>query len=179
MVDKTNNWMSPEEALSRFNKPTATKLSRQDEGNKSQISRYGFVIDNMGFLIAENTLSEVVKNLQIYPIPNTQIWMKGLVNLRGNLVPVYDFSNLLGLEADKNEARNLLVLGNDALSVAVLIDKLPRPCDVASWEKIDVLPRQLPGIEEYIEDAYLSDDIVWMDFDQKGYFESIKQQVAI
>lgn len=179
MVDETNNWMSPEEALSRINKPQVTKLSKKDEGNKSQISRYGFVIDNMGFLIEENTLSEVVKNSQIYPIPNTQSWMKGLVNLRGNLVPVYDFSNLLGLEEDKNESRNLLILGKDELSVGVLIDRLPRPCDTGSWEKLEVVPCQLPGIEDYIEDAYLSDDIVWMDFDQKGYFESIKQQVAI
>jgi len=179
MVEEANNWLKPEDALSRFEKPQKSLLNKQDSGFKEQTSRYGFVIENMGFLIAENTLSEIVKNTKIYPIPNTQVWLKGLVNLRGNLVPVYDFSVLLGLVESNTEYNNLLILGKDSLSVGVLIGSLPRPCDVDSWQKLSELPCNLSGLEDYVDDAYLSDDIVWMDFDQKGYFESIKQQVVI
>lgn len=179
MVDETSNWLRPEDALSRFVKPQKSLLNSQGSDLKGQTSRYGFIIENLGFLIAKNTLSEIVKNTQIYPIPNTRNWMKGLVNIRGNLVPVYDFSVLLGLVEVNNEYNNLLILGKDSLSVGVLIDGLPRQCDVDSWQKLAELPCDIEGLEDFVEEAYISDDVVWMDFNQEGYFESIKQQVVI
>jgi len=179
MTDELNSWLKPEEALSRFSEPQKTLLNKKDSDFKEKVTRYGFVIENIGFLIAENTLSEVVKNTKIYPIPNTRNWMKGLVNLRGNLVPVYDFSVLLGLVTENNQYNNLLILGKDSLSVGVLIGGLPRPCNIEDWQKLEELPSGVAGLEDYVSEAYLADDIVWMDFDQRRYFESIKQQVVV
>lgn len=179
MVDGINSLLKPEDALTRFKKPEASLLNMQGSGHKSKSSRYGFVIENMGFLISENTLSEIIKNTKICPLPNTKVWMKGLINIRGNLVPVYDFSVLLGLSNENDQYHNLLVLGKDSRSVALLIDSLPQPCDMEGWQKLSQLPCQLAGLEEHVVDAYASDDIVWMDFNQESYFESIKHQLVM
>ena len=179
MVDEANSWLKPEDALTRFKKPEVSLLNKQDSGYKYKSSRYGFVIESMGFLIAENTLSEIIKNTKICPLPNTKVWMKGLINIRGNLIPVYDFSVLLGLSNENDQYHNLLVLGKGSQSVALLIDTLPRPCDIDSWQKLSQLPCHLAGLEEHVVDAYASDDIVWMDFNQESYFESIKHQLVM
>lgn len=179
MTDKADNWLKPEDALRRFKKPENALLNKPDYGFTEQAPRYGFIIENMGFLIAENTLSEVVKNAEIYPIPHTRDWMRGLINLRGNLVPVYDFSLLLGLSENRTQYENLLVLGKDSHSVGLLIDNIPRSYEIGSWQKLAQAPCHLVGLKDHVVDAYSYDDIMWLDFNHKGYFESIKRQVEI
>lgn len=178
MSNKSNNWLKPEDALRRFKKPENAVLNKPDYGFTEQSLRYGFIIENMGFLIAENTLSEVVKNTEIYPIPHTSTWMRGLINLRGNLVPIYDFSLLLGLSDKKTEYDNLLVLGNDSHSVGLLIDNIPKSYDIGNWQKLVQAPCQLGGLEDHVVDTYSCNDIMWLDFDHVGYFESIKEKVV-
>lgn len=179
MKTNTNTWLTPEEALQRFKKPENVLLNKQDNGFVEQAHRYGFVIENIGFLIAEKTLSEVVRNTKIYPIPHTKSWMRGLINLRGNLVPVYDFSLLLGLSNNKTQFDNLLVLGKDSQSVGLLIEKVPKSYDIGSWQKLVQVPCHLSGLQDHVVDAYSNGDTIWMDFNHQGYFESIKEQVVI
>jgi len=170
--------LKPEEALKKFKKPETSLLNRQEEGAKDDINQYGFIIDKVGFLIAEKTLCEIVTNTKIYPVPNTSSWMRGLINLRGNLIPVYDFSVLIGLADGKSECSNLLVLGKGSDSVAILISSLPRSCDVKKWKKLSHIPCHLSGFEEHVTDAYSSNDIVWMDFNYKEYFDSLKEKIV-
>ena len=179
MTDKANNWLKPEEALSRFKKPENVLLNKQESVFTEQALRYGFVINNMGFLIAENTLSEVVKNTKIYPIPHTKTWMRGLINLRGNLVPVYDFCLLLGLSNEKSQYDNLLVLGKDSHSVGLIIENIPKSYDIGDWQKLVQIPYHLAGLEDHVINAYSYEDIIWMDFNHEDYFESIKDQVVV
>ncbi len=171
--------LKPEEALSRFKKRQNSLLEQGESSLIRTVARYGYVIQNLGFLIAENTLSEIVINTNIYPIPNTKVWMKGLINVRGTLVPVFDFSLLLGLSKQPAEQKNLLVLGKGNDSVGLLIDRLPKACDMSNWQKMVCIPHQLASFEEHINCAYTDKDIIWMDFNQKEYFKSIKNKIAL
>lgn len=179
MPDHAKSWLTPEEALTRFKKPQTSLLNQQDVIQTESSSRYGFVIKNIGFLIAEKTLSEVVKNAHIFPIPNSQSWMRGLINLRGNLVPVYDLPLMTGLKDEMSQIDNLLVLGKGAESIGLLIDRLPQTCDISQWQKLSHTPCLLEGLEEYVTEAYSNNDIVWVDFNENEYFESVKQQIAL
>lgn len=179
MADDSKNWLKPEEALTRFKKPKDSLLKKQESESSNKTQRYGFVIKNIGFLIAEKTLSEVIKNAKIFPLPNTKKWMRGLVNLRGNLVPVYDLPVLTGLSKDLSPIDNLLVLGNGSESVAVLIDNLPRTCNTSQWQVLPNVPCQLAGLEDHVTESYSSQDTIWVNFNEKAYFENIKEQMAI
>jgi len=177
MVNEANSSLNLEEVLSQFNNSEESLLNQGGLGDESNTVRYGFIIENMGFLIAENTLSEIAKNAKIYPIPKTKDWMKGLINLRGNLIPVYNFSLLLGLSEENVQQNNLLILGDDSESVGILIDGLPQPCNIENWIKLDKIPCEISSLKEFATEAYSVDDIIWIDFDQKEYFRSIKGNV--
>ncbi|MCW8935257.1 MAG: chemotaxis protein CheW [Gammaproteobacteria bacterium] len=179
MINTENNCLDPESALSRFKKPENLLINDHAEGKKTAINRYGFVVENMGLLISENTLSEVVRNKNICPLPNTRKWMKGLINIRGNLVPVYDLSLLLGLTSVSSNYNNVLVLGKGVRSVAVVIEGLPRQCNVSDWHKMVDFPCDIPGLKDHIIEVYMSDKIVWMDFNQHSFFESVKRNVVM
>ena len=179
MVDGRNSWLPPEEALRRFQKPEHAILSPHTEYQNEESTRFGFVINNIGLLIAENTLSEVVKNAQMYPVPNTRSWMKGLINLRGNLVPVYDLTLLLGMTDTHDQYENLLVLGKQDSSVGILINNLPRVCPVSDWKLLTKIPVQIANLNDHVSQAFSSDEQIWLDFNEQSFFKSIKQQVAL
>lgn len=179
MPENDKSWMKPEEALSRFKKPKEYQIGNQQTGASKQSSRYGFVIKNIGFLIAEKTLSEVVKNPSVYPVPNTRKWMKGLINLRGNLVPVYDLPLLTGLSSEESTSENLLVLGKGNGAIGVLIEGVPRSCDADAWQSLSRVPCELGGLEEHVNRSYSDNNIVWVDFNEQSYFESLKESMAV
>jgi len=179
MVNEVNNNLNLEEVFSRFKNSEETLLNQDGIELESYAVRYGFVIENIGFLIAENSLSEIVRNVNIYPIPKTKNWMKGLINLRGNLIPVYDFPLLLGLSEENIQHNNLLVLGDDSESVGILIDSLPQSYNIENWSKLNKLPSDISAVKNFVTDAYTVDNVIWINFDQKEYFKSIKENILI
>ncbi|VAW51559.1 hypothetical protein MNBD_GAMMA06-317 [hydrothermal vent metagenome] len=178
MNDSNENWLNPEEALSRFAEP-------QPGANSSELSstgttnQYSFTVGHIGFLIALGTFSEIVKDMIIYPIPNTKDWMKGLVNLRGNLVPVYNLALLLGNSPQQSDNIHLLVLGKDSMAVGILIDSMPEPRDTGSWNTISEIPGHLTSLKNYASKIYSVDKKIWLEFNHNDYFKSIKEQIVL
>ena len=176
-MSDNNNFMTPEEALNRFQKPDAALLGLDLSQHDYDLPRYGFVVHGIGFMISSEILCEVVKNYTVYPVPNTQTWMQGLVNLRGNLIPVYDLSMLLGFTDGPMNQGNLLVIDKGAESVGILIDNLPKPCDVTSWSAITQIPKLPAGLSDFVTDAYSADDLIWLGFRHKDFFKSVMDSV--
>ena len=144
-----------------------------------KINRYGFVVGSMRFLVPKNTLSEVLRKYTIYPIPNTQNWFRGLVNLRGNLIPVYDISRLLGQQDVVTNYENLLILDKGPDAVAILINRLPEVCEVDQWQPLDDMSAVIPDLEKFTLESYRNGDMIWSSFDHREYFKSIRSDVCI
>ena len=83
-------------------------------------ARYGFWIGDFGLLIDQDTTSEVLERWVIYPLPNVPAWFFGLINLRGNLVPIFDVKQFLQLEEGTREKRWLLILDQGEGTVGFL-----------------------------------------------------------
>ena len=180
METELGTWMTPEEALTRFQGPGVSLLDLDLNAQvEKKIKRYGFEIGNLGFLINKETICEVVKGFKIFPIPNTRSWMRGWINLRGNLIPVYDLSLLLGLTEEPKHYESLLILDKQSESIGILIDKLPKTCDVSEWELITSIPQLQVDLTDFIHNAYQAKDRVWLDLEHKGFVESIKDSIAI
>jgi twitching motility protein PilI len=178
-MTEDNTMMLPEEALNRFQKPDTALLGLDVSAHDYQQPRYGFKVSNVGLLISPETMCEVMKNFTVYPVPNTKPWMHGLVNLRGNLIPVYDLSMLLGLSEYPVAHKNLLVMDKGSDSVGILIDTLPQPCDLRRCKKLSHVPNLPAGLKNCIADAYSVDDVLWLGFNHKEYFHYLMDTVSI
>jgi len=178
MDAEDNVWLEPEEALTRFKRPDISLLDLEGSADASIEHRYGFKLGNIGFLVPEKTLSEVVRSFQVYPVPNTQLWFQGLTNLRGNLIPVYDLSLMLGMVDQPVAHKNLLVLDKGASSIGMIIDNLPKSYDVSSWHTLMHTPKLPAGLTEFIFEVYSVKDVIWVGFDHKGFFNSIKSKIS-
>lgn len=178
MSNDNNNMMLPEEALNRFQKPDTALSGIDVSPHDYELPRYGFIVGGIGFLISSGILCEVMKNFKVYPIPNTRQWMHGLVNLRGNLIPVYDLSMLLGLSEEPMKQENLLIIDSGPASVGILIDSLPLPCDISDWTQLSHVPKLPAGLSECVSASYSINDLLWLGFNHKEFFKNVMDKVA-
>lgn len=60
---------------------------------------------------------EVIPVVQTRPVPGSEVWMNGLFNYRGDLLPLLGWARLLGEEADEvRMAARILVIRRDGTS---------------------------------------------------------------
>src|SRR5262249_53729688 len=88
-------WLLPSEALTRS--PPHSSASPADVDEKVTRVRYGVRIAGLGLLIGSKTGAEVVFPLPLAAMPNSPEWLLGIINLRGNLLPVIDLYAALDL----------------------------------------------------------------------------------
>ena len=79
-----------------------------------------------GLLLALRQAGEISSPGALVPVPHTQPWLAGVVNLRGGVCTVIDLAAFLGLRIAAVPARARLVAFNTALGVngALLVDRL-------------------------------------------------------
>ncbi|MDG4549232.1 MAG: chemotaxis protein CheW [Candidatus Contendobacter sp.] len=169
-------WLNPSAALSRFKPPSsvATGIASAEQ----QRARYGFRIGGVNLLVGQDTVSEVLEQSLIYPLPNTPPWMLGLINLRGNLAPVFDVKRFLDLEdsASDEEKRRLLIFDQGDKAVGILIDGLPRLA--VAGHALSRLPPLPAALRTHVTKAYAQDDVVWLEFDHQGFFRALGGRMA-
>lgn len=170
----SGEWLSPSTALNRFDLPQglAIDIAHQED----QRVRYGFRIGDIGLLIGADTVSEVLENIPIFPIPRTPGWLSGLLNLRGNLVPVFDLKLFFQLNQQSSHKRHVLVLDRGDTTVATLIEGLPQ--SVVTTRKLSHLPPLPSALQAHTSLAYVNKDAVWLEFDHKNFFQFIGNQLS-
>jgi twitching motility protein PilI len=174
-VKSLRHWLTPSAALNRFKPPPGVAIGIAPVERRRV--RYGFKIGNLGLLINQDTVSEVLEQTPVYPLPNTPIWLAGLVNLRGNLVPVFDVRQLLELgDADSGVKRRLLILDQAERAVGLLIDNLPQ---VATFGlPLNRLPPLPATLRPHVSKAYTQEDMVWLEFNHQSFFQSLAGPIA-
>ncbi len=166
-------WLEPSAALNRFKPPPG--IMGGLVATERRRARYGFWIGDLGLLIDQDTTSEVLERWVVYPLPNVPPWFLGLINLRGNLVPVFDVKQFLQLEEGTQEKRWLLVLDRGAGTVGLFIDGLPEPANTR--QALPRLPPLPATLRAYVAKAYTQSDTVWMEFDHRNFFKTLGERI--
>lgn len=85
-----------------------------------------FSVGKEEYALAIDMVSEVVKTPPITPIPQVPDYIKGVTNVRGNVVTILDLALKLGFSHDeKREPNHLMVIKSEEFRVAVGIDQVP------------------------------------------------------
>lgn len=171
-VAPPRRWLKPSAALNRFKPPPRGVISSVAPIER-QRARYGFRIGGLGLLIGQDTTSQVLEHTQVYPLPNTPAWLLGLINLRGNLTPIFDIKDFLQLEDQQgtSEKRRLLILDQAEKAVGILIDGLPHTA--MTQHVLTRLPPLPAALEPYVAKAYAQDAMIWLEFDHQGFFQTL------
>ncbi len=92
-------------------------------------------------------VSEISRIPLITPVPQTEDFVVGVANLRGNIVAILDLKPLLGIPEDQDKplsAYRMLLLTHEELAAAVVVDRVE---GVVTIDGADIEP-PLPGAPE-------------------------------
>lgn len=162
-------WLSPTEALTRFH-PLENEVDALSQFVHAD-TVFGFRVGSLGFLVPASTYCEVIEQLQVNALPNVEPWFSGLLNLRGNLVPVIDLCLLLD-ESASDKKRQLFAIGQGDKAMAFWIDGLPEIQTFSSAQLKQLPP--LPAIlQRSVVAGYLNEGQIWLNIRFDEFFKAL------
>ncbi|MEL6449895.1 MAG: chemotaxis protein CheW [Pseudomonadota bacterium] len=85
------------------------------------------------------------------PLPHAPSYMRGVINLRGTVLPVLDLAERLGLPAGSHSDRNVIIVVNQGSSVAGLL--VNAVSDIIALDSQDLQPP--PDLSSHVSAAVI------------------------
>jgi twitching motility protein PilI len=171
------NWLSPTDALTHF-LPLEIEVNTPNLAAHSE-TIFGFRVGSLGFLVTSSTYCEVIEQLQVNPLPNVESWFSGLINLRGDLVPVVDLQLLLGetpAPTDQKK-RQLFAIGQGDKAMAFWIDGLPEIQHIVT-QPLKQLPPLPTILQRCVSVGYFYNNQLWFNVQFDELFKTLGRQYA-
>ena len=90
-----------------------------------------FLVGDVGYGIEISYVVEIISAQEVTLVPHTHAYVKGIINLRGTVVPVIDMGMRFGQgEVVYTEKTCIIVLSLDDMSVGILVDGVQDVSDI-------------------------------------------------
>lgn len=150
-----------------------------DEALPEHLARHAFTVGRLNLLVGEGTVCEVLDAPPIARVPHTAPWFLGLVNLRGEIVPVFDLARVLGEGSGRTSMGRLLVIGRGEAAAGVLIDELPALQRFVAEDRAESTSPLPPPFESCVTACFARDGKEWIEFAHERLFETIAADVPL
>jgi purine-binding chemotaxis protein CheW len=144
--------------------------------NKSN-QLFVFMLDDQRYALHLSAVVRVVRVVEITPLPKAPEIVLGVVNVQGQIIPVFNIRKRFRLpEREINLSDQLIIANTSKQPVALLVDAVSGVIELSEKE-VTTFEKILPGTE-YIEGVVkLEDGMIFIhDLDR---FLSIEEEVAL
>lgn len=148
-----------------------------DAAGAGVLLREGFRIGSLRLAIRYEEGNELTDLPAVVPLPRSPSWFRGMANLHGALVPVFDPAVLFGAQHDESAKPMLLVLGHGEEKAGLVIDGLPVRLRLAAADRIDE-PAAPPALAGCVGHAYWSDGEDWMELRAGALLDRLAGELA-
>ena len=109
-----------------------------------------FSLGNENYAIIVEHVQTVLDYALITPVPNTPRFVKGVINLRGTLMPVIDLKDMFQMRRGEKTDNMMVILEVATMKVGIQVDKVNEVLEV-DFSKIQPPPPSVSGFgAEYI-----------------------------
>lgn len=125
-------------------------IKPEAQNDSSHLAQEGkhltFNLDNEGYGISILKIKEIIGLMAITSVPQTPPYMKGVINLRGQVIPIIDLRLRFGMEAaDYTERTCIIVMEIDSTNggcfpTGIVVDSVSEVLNIKA-EDIDPPPR--------------------------------------
>lgn len=132
-------------------------------------SGVGFRVGDMHLVSPLEQITEVLHFPEFAHVPGTRGWLKGVANIRGNLVTIVDLPHFFGKNPVQiDESSRLLVMNVKDLHTALLVDEV---FGLRHFDE-DLERQELVGMDDpagvFLSGAFLKDEVLWGVFDMSS-----------
>ncbi len=131
--------------------PGAPALTTDDRAGKYLT----FIVDREEFGVAVLKVREIMGIQEVTAVPRTPAWIKGVINLRGKIIPVVDLRLKFGLASATYTERTCIVVvqirsGADLLSTGIVVDEVSEVLTMSAGDIEDT-----PDFGSGVDTAYI------------------------
>ncbi len=118
-------------------------------------------------------VQEIIKMMNVTKIPNAPVFIEGVINLRGKIIPIVDLRKRLGFkDREYDKSTRIIVVELDGLVLGFIVDSVSEVLRIPE-NTIEPPPSMVAGIEsEYIEGVGKLDDRLLILLELKKIFTS-------
>jgi len=120
-------------------------------GGDAQVELLGFMLSDEQYALDILEIKEIVRLHAITPVPRSPHWLKGIVTLRGVIVPIFDLRSRLGLaEIEHGPDTRIVVVYRGEEFAGLIVDRITQVMRLPV-ESIEPPPQTIGQVEaEYL-----------------------------
>lgn len=104
-----------------------------------------FVMENEEFACSIQNVREVLKMIKVTPLPRSLDFVEGVINMRGEVLPVIDLRKRFGLpEAERTDESRIIIVEVEERMVGLIVDSVSEVISLDN-KQIQEAPNQVAG----------------------------------
>ena len=96
-----------------------------------------FKIEGQLFGVDINVVQSIEKQISIVPVPNSTAYIKGIVNLRGEVIPVYSLKRKFHMK-DESYTDGSIIINAGVVKLALEVDEVMEIGDINCEDVVDM-----------------------------------------
>jgi len=98
-----------------------------------------FSLGNEEYALPITQVQEIIRFTEPRAVASEAPWIRGVISLRGKIVPVCDLAARLGLTTERAEKAKIVIVETDSGTAGVIVDEVEEVLTVES-EQLDAVP---------------------------------------
>lgn len=137
-------------------------------------SGVGFRLAEMQLVAPLDQVLEILPCPDLTPVPGVKTWLKGVANVRGNLLTIIDLAQYFGKPAVfADERARLMVMNIPGINTALMVNEV---LGLRHFDE-DLERQDLTGLDDpvlvHLNGAFLRDNVLWGIFDMRSLADSM------
>ncbi len=127
-------------------------LHQVEEKTANSIQLVSFTVGNEDYGVHIGQVQEIIRMTGITHLPQTEEYVKGVINLRGNIIPIIDMRTKFHMDSlEYSELTRVIVVNMNDKLVGLVVDSVAKVLELAEKE-IEDPPEVIHGLSrEYID----------------------------
>lgn len=136
---------------------------------RQQWAGVGFRLGAQRLVAPLDEVTEILTCPMLSPIPHTKSWVRGIANVRGNLLPVMDLGGFLGRHsALVTRLTRVLVIQQDGVLAGLLVDEVSGMRHFLDEERVEAPGDVGEELQPFVSGAFNRDESIWLLFSMRA-----------
>lgn len=133
----------------------------------------GFRVGGHLFVTPRDEVREVLMVPEVTRVPGAKGWLRGLANIRGQLLPVIDLHHFLGgVQAPQSRSSRVMAVNHPDIPAGLLVDEVRGFRRFNESDRSDQPPEAGPGYEPFLAGSFQRGEETWGILSLKELVES-------
>ncbi|WP_078593728.1 chemotaxis protein CheW [Evansella clarkii] len=137
-----------------------------------------FQLHNEQYGVNIQQVRSIEKLLNVTPVPGTADFIKGVINLRGDITPIIDLKDRLQIgKTEYTDHTRVLIINIESIQMGLIVDNATDVLDIEQ-SIIDAPPEVIGGVtEEYLSGVAKIDDrlLILLDLERILNFQELNE----